>query len=261
MIAGGTDLVIALRKGDLTPSCLIDITQIPELRRIEEEDGRISIGAAVTHSELASSPLLRRYAKVLSDAAGKVGSPQIRNVGTIGGNIVNASPAADTLPPLMVLNAVAHVISKEEEARFPLHQLFRGPYETKLKSHEILVKVSFPKLSPEKRTSFVRLARREGMAISRMSVAVVLEKEDAKELLKEIRISVGSVTPTPQRIKEAEVLLEGMVPDEGRLKQAAKKVSEVMIQHSGIRPSTSYKAPVIEGLFLRAVREALEQKE
>jgi CO/xanthine dehydrogenase FAD-binding subunit len=257
LIAGGTDLVIALRNGDLKPSCLIDVTSIPELRRIEERNGMIFIGAASTHSEIASSSIIRKYGRVLSDAVSEIGSPQIRNVGTIGGNIVNAAPAADTLPPLMVLDAVAQVTSREGEREVPLHLLFKGPYETNLKPDEILVSVSFKKLSSDIKTGFVRLARREAMAIARMSVAIVLQREKGKRQIKEVRISLGSVTPTPQRITDVEAILRGKTPDEERLKIASKKISEVMIQHSGVRPTTSYKAPVVEALFMRGFRQAL----
>src|SRR4030042_7161437 len=115
IIAGGTDLVIGLRNGDHAPPCIIDITRIKELRKIEEMNGSVFIGAATTHSEIVSSSLVKKYGRILSDAASDMGSPQIRNVATIGGNIVNASPAADTLPPLMVLNAMGKVVSKEGE--------------------------------------------------------------------------------------------------------------------------------------------------
>ncbi|HJX60597.1 MAG TPA: xanthine dehydrogenase family protein subunit M [Thermodesulfobacteriota bacterium] len=257
LIAGGTDLVIALRKGDLKPSCLIDVTNIPELRKIEEQNGMIFIGAAATHSEIASSSIIKKYGRILSDAVAEIGSPQIRNVGTIGGNIINASPAADTIPPLMVLDAVAQVTSREGEKEVPLYLLFKGPYGTNLKPYEILVNVSFKKLSSDIKTSFVRLARREAMAIARMSVAVILQREKGKRQIKEVRISLGSVTPTPQRITDVEAILRGKTPDEERLKIASRKISEVMIQHSGVRPTTSYKAPVVEALFMRGFRQAL----
>jgi CO/xanthine dehydrogenase FAD-binding subunit len=257
LIAGGTDLVIGLRNGDLKPQYLIDITHITELREIEEKDGKISIGAAVTHSEIALSPLVRKYGSVLSDAAAEIGSPQIRNLGTIGGNIINASPAADTIPPLMVLDAIGKVVSKEGEKEVPLHRLLKGPYESNLKPHEVLAQVTFQKLSSEARTSFVRLARREAMAIARMSVAIIMFVEKKSSLIKDVRISVGSVTPTPQRMVEAEALLKGKKPDKERLKITSRKVSEAMIQRAGVRPSTPYKAPVVEALFLRGMKKAL----
>lgn len=256
IIAGGTDLVIGLRNGDLSPRCLIDITRIEALRKIEEKEGMVFIGAGVTHSELASSPIIRKFGKVLSEAASWVGSPQIRNLGTIGGNIINASPAADTVPPLMALDAIGRVVSKEREKELPLCQLFSRPYETTLKPHEILVQVRFPELPSSTKSSFVRLARREAMAIARMSVAIVLQLEKGR--IEDIRISVGSVTPIPQRISEAEAVLKGKFPDEEGLQLAAGKVSETMIHQSGMRPSTSYKRPVVGALFIRAMKEALE---
>ncbi len=257
LIAGGTDLVIGLRNGDQNPHLIIDVTGIEGLRKIEEKGGTISIGAAVTHSEIASSPLINKLAKVLSDAASEIGSPQIRNLGTIGGNIVNASPAADTLPPLMVLNARGKVVSKEGERQIPVYQLFEGSYETNLKPHELLVEVTFPRLSRGTRSSFLRLARRDAMAIARMSVAIVLEMEKRTKRIKDIRIAAGSVTPTPQRFSEAEDFLRKKLPDDNALREAALKVSEAMINQTGIRPSTSYKRPVIEALFIRAMKKAL----
>jgi len=257
IIAGGTDLVISLRNGDLRPRCLIDITRLEELREIEERDGMIFVGAGVTHSEVVSSPLVARYGKLLSEAACKIGSPQIRNLGTLGGNIVNASPAADTLPPLMVLDAVGKVISKQGEKEVPLRQLFNRPYETSLKPYEILTQVRFPKLPSSARSSFIRLARREAMAIARMSVAVILQFE--KGLIEDIRISVGSVTPTPGRMSDAEAVLKGKLPNEEGVQVAARKVSETMIRQSGIRPSAAYKRPVVEALVIRAIRKAIEE--
>jgi CO/xanthine dehydrogenase FAD-binding subunit len=257
IIAGGTDLVISLRNRDHTPNVIVDVTKIEELQKIEERNGTISVGAAVTHSEISSSPLIKKYAKVLSDAASEIGSPQIRNLGTIGGNIINASPSGDTIPPLMVLRAVGRIISKKGEREAPLYQLFKGPYETNLKHHELLTQVIFQKLRSDTRSSFLRLARRNAMAIARMSVAIVLRLE--KNRIEEIRIAVGSVTPTPQRFSEVETFLKGKAPNGEILQKASLMVSEMMIHQSGIRPSTSYKRPVVEALFMRAMREALER--
>jgi CO/xanthine dehydrogenase FAD-binding subunit len=256
IVAGGTDLVIGLRNGDQKPQTLIDITRIEELQKIEEKNGTISIGAAVTHSEIASSSLVKKYGKVLSDAASEIGSPQVRNLGTIGGNIINASPAADTIPPLMVLNATGRIVSKEGDRQLPFYQLFKSPYETNLRPHELLLQITFQKISLDMRSSFVRLARRDAMAIARMSVAVILQIE--KNRIEDVRIAVGSVTPTPQRMSEAETFLKGKSPNEESLQKASLKVTETMIRQSGIRPSTSYKRPVVEALFIRAMRKALE---
>jgi len=257
VIAGGTDLVIGLRNGDQNPQLLMDITNLKELRGIEESYGTLSIGAAVSHSEIASSPLVRQYGNVLSDAASEIGSPQIRNLGTIGGNIVNASPAADTLPPLLVLDATGKVASQEGEREVPVAQLIKGPYETTLQPHEILVRITFKKLPKNMKGCFVRLARREAMAIARMSVALLIQMQEGQ--VKDIRIAPGAVLPTPQRLEGVEEFLKGRFPDGELLRAASRKVSETMIRRSGLRPSTSYKAPVVEALFVRAMRMALEE--
>ena len=257
VIAGGTDLVIGLRNGDQNPQLLMDITNLKELRGIEESDGTLSIGAAVSHSEIASSPLVRQYGNVLSNAASEIGSPQIRNLGTIGGNIVNASPAADTLPPLLVLDATGKVASQEGEREVPVAQLIKGPYETTLQPHEILVRITFKKVPKNMKGCFVRLARREAMAIARMSVALLIQMQEGQ--VKDIRIAPGAVLPMPQRLEEVEEFLKGRFPDGELLRVASRKVSETMIRRSGIRPSTSYKAPVVEALFVRAMRMALEE--
>lgn len=257
VIAGGTDLVISLRNGILKPEILIDVTHLPELRRIEERGDWISVGAAVTHSELSISSMVQTYGRILSEASSQIGSPQIRNVGTIGGNIVNASPAADTIPPLMVLEAKAEILSKVEKKEVPFASLFKGPYQTVLQPQEILVSISFKKLPLSMKSIFFRLARREGMAIARMSVAVILQREG--DLMKEVRISVGAVTPVPMRMREAESLLENQRFDPYRLKVASQRVSSEMIAQSGIRPSTSYKKPVVEALVERSIRKAFEE--
>lgn len=257
VVAGGTDLVIRLRQGKEKPSLLIDITNLKELQGIEETDGSISIGAAVSHSEIGASPLVKQYGGLLSEAASQIGSPQIRNLGTIGGNIINASPAADTLPPLLVLDAFGEVVSLEGKREVSLRQLLRGPYESTLRPNELLVRIFFKKISPKMSSSFIRLARREAMAIARMSLALLLRIEDGK--IRELRFAPGAVLPIPERLKEIEEFLEDQSPEEELLKRASQKVSEAMIRRSGIRHSTSYKAPVLGTLFLRAMRKALEQ--
>jgi CO/xanthine dehydrogenase FAD-binding subunit len=151
------------------------------------------------------------------------------------------------------------VVSKDGEKQVPIYQLFRGPYETSLKPHELLVQVIFQKLSSSVRSSFVRLARRNAMAIARMSVAIVLEIEKQNKRIKDIRIAAGAVTPRPQRFLEAEEFLCGKSPDEETLQKASLKISEMMINRTGIRASTPYKRPVIEALFMRGMKRALER--
>ena len=256
IIAGGTDLVISLRKGESRPQILIDVTRIPELRRIEEAGGKIRIGAAVTHGEIASSRLIQQYGKVLSDAASWVGSPQIRNLGTIGGNIANASPAADSLPPLMVLEATGRVLSSGRDKEVPLSDLFSGPYQSSLNPDELLVQVSFPKLAPDFRTGFVRLARRAAMAIARMSVAVVLRMIRGENRIEEVRISAGAVTPTPHRMSEAESILTGKNPEDSKVLAQAK---EVLMKEISPRSRAGYRRHITGYLFEEGLRALLSK--
>ncbi len=257
VIAGGTDLVIRLRSGEEKPDRLVDVTFLEDLKGIRETDDAITIGATVSHSEIASSPLIRRYGEVLSEAASQIGSPQIRNLGTIGGNIINASPAADTLPALMVLEAVGEVVSSEGIREVPVRQLIKGPYESALTSNELLVRIVFKKLPQDVKGSYIRLARREAMAIARMSVALLVQIVDGK--IRDFRFAPGAVLPVPDRLEEVETFLKGRSPEEETLKSASKKATEAMIKRSGVRPSTSYKAPVMEALFCRAMRKGLER--
>jgi CO/xanthine dehydrogenase FAD-binding subunit len=160
---------------------------------------------------------------------------------------------------LMVLNASANVVSSGRVRELPLSELFQGPYQSCLNSGELLVEVSFPKLASDFRTGFIRLVRREAMAIARMSVAVVIRMARGEDRAEEVRISVGAVTPTPHRMSEAESILKGKTPDEETMKKAAQCISKKMIRWSGVRASTAYKAPVVEALFLRCMRQALEE--
>ncbi|MBS7638714.1 xanthine dehydrogenase family protein subunit M, partial [Candidatus Bathyarchaeota archaeon] len=165
-IAGGTDLIPTMREGALRVRNLVDLTLIGELRGIWERGGEILIGAATTLSQLERSKTISERAPALWKAAGSIGSVQIRNLGTIGGNLCNASPAADTAPPLLTLNAVAEIASEDGTKTMPLQSLFKGPKLNTLKPSELLTYIRFP-IPPENAgMSFQRLGRRRGHTIS-----------------------------------------------------------------------------------------------
>lgn len=260
IIAGGTDLIVELRAlaaGGDGPERVLDITPIKSLRGIREEGRRVAIGALATHGEVASSALTTRNAPLLAKACSTVGALQHRNVATIGGNIINASPAADSVPALIALDAEVTFASKRGERTALLRDIFVKPYETDIAADELLVSVRFEKLPEGARTSFHKLARRNALAIARMNVAVVIVLEGGK--IAEARIAPGSATPMPDRIAIAEEVLLGKEPSEELFRLAGEKVSEEMIQRSGVRWSTPYKKPVIEALTARALREAVEK--
>lgn len=262
VVAGGTDLVVELRGlsagGKNGAKYVLDITPIDALRGITEDDRVISIGALTTHREITESPLIGKCAPFLSAACSTVGATQHRNAATVGGNIINASPAADSVPPLIALNAEAIFVSKRGERKSLLREIFVKPYMTNIEPDEILASIRFSRLPQGARTSFVKLGRRNALAIARMNIAVVIVIEG--ETIAEARISPGSTTPTPDRIEGAEKVLIGKKPTEELFRLAGERVSEEMIKRSGIRWSTPYKKPVIEALTARALKDAMGWK-
>lgn len=258
ILAGGTDLLIELRKdqGFEELEVVINIAHLVELIYIHEDGDWIRIGANTPHIDLVKSTLLQKQVSALPDAARTVGSPQIRSRGTIGGNIMNASPAADVVPVLVALDAILTFRSAQGERQVAITEIFEKPYQTNIPPEELLVEIAFRKLPPTAKSAFIKLGRRNALAIARMNVAVVIDQgEDG--IIQDIRIAPGSTTPKPTRIKIAEGVLLGHKPTEELIERAGFKVSEEMINLSGYRWSTDYKNPVIEVLTCRGIRKAL----
>ncbi|AZR72584.1 hypothetical protein BBF96_03790 [Anoxybacter fermentans] len=258
VVAGGTDLIVELRKdeGPKDLEVVINIAHLDDLNYIKDDGEWVRIGAATPHAKVVKSGLIQKEIPALAYAANSVGSPQIRNRGTIGGNIMNASPAADTVPVLVALDAVLTFRSVSGKRRVPITDIYVKPYKTNVPPEELLVEVSFKKLPATASSAFIKLGRRNALAISRMNVAVILDR-DAEGVIKDIRIAPGSTTPVPSRIKCAEEVLLGKKPTDELIELAGSKVSEEMIRISGYRWSTEYKKPVIEALTRRGIRKAL----
>ena len=260
VIAGGTDLMVQIRDEDkkwANIKYVIDIAHLKEMKYIKEDDDSICIGALSSHTDIVKSQILQKYAPFFCEASSTVGSPQIRNMGTIGGSIGNASPASDPVPPLIALDAEVKVVGTSGERIVSLKSIFANSYKTTLKVDEIITEVSFKKIPIEAKSVFLKLGRRKALAISRMNVAVVVVV-DSKGVVSDIRIAPGCIFATPDRVKIAEDVLLGKVPTRELLVEAGKKVSEEMINRTGIRPSTEFKKPAIESLTTRALSQALE---
>ncbi len=255
VLAGGTDVLIELRRGSgKAPAILLDIARLAALSGITESNGSITVGPLTTHADLMRSELVRKFAPLLSAAAAAIGSPQIRARGTIGGNVMNAAACADTVPALLALGATVTLQSRSGSRELQLADLFVKPYQTKAAPGELLAAIRFPRLSPAARSAFIKLGRRNALAISRLSVAAILEL-GRDGTITEARIVPGAVFPTWQRVKAAEQILIGQQPSGQVFTAAGHKVSEEMIKATGRRWSTGYKEPVIAVL----VRRALEQ--
>ncbi|MCX5862632.1 MAG: xanthine dehydrogenase family protein subunit M [Deltaproteobacteria bacterium] len=254
VLAGGTDLMIAIRRGDITNKYVLDVSRLEELRKVEIVDGRLFTGAALTYTEIMNDPTVLSFAPVLVQAASCVGSLQIRNVGTLGGNVANASPAGDAVTALTVHDAKVEIVGATASRREPLADVIIGPYRTTLKPGELITRFELQPLGQGYRFTFKRIARRRSLSIARINIAAVGQVHP-NGLVKDLRLSVGSATPQPSRMTSAEETLCGMIPNWSLIKEAAKKVSTEMIRRSGVRPSTEYKKPAVEGLVIKALAE------
>lgn len=255
VLAGGTDLMVALRAGKIAPCAVVDVTSLPELREIREEvDGSLLIGAAVPHAVLAGSALVRRLAPALGRASSMVGSVQIRNLGTVGGNAANASVAGDTLPALAALEATFEVAGPAGRRSLSVGDFFRAPGRTALAQADVLTAIRVPR-HPEHGCGFLKVGRRRAVAISRLSVAVL-----ANPSMGFARVAVGAVFPKPTRLTEAEEALRRGF-DEEAVREAGRAAEAAVRAVSGGRASMAYKLPVVRAAVARTAKDALAGRE
>ncbi|MGZ5503569.1 MAG: FAD binding domain-containing protein [Chthoniobacterales bacterium] len=253
VFAGGTDLLIEFRRPSAKlPKVVLDVSGVGELSGIVESNDGILIKTLTTHSELMRSETLRKFAPLLASAAASIGSPQIRNRGTVGGNIMNASACADTVPPLIALGATVTLQSKAGCREMDLASLFLKPYQTKARPDELLTAIRFSKRPPDAHSAFIKLGRRKAVSITRLSVAAILQTGDDGKIV-DARIVPGAAFPTWRRATEAEQILIGAKSTEKLFTAAGQKVSEAMIRETGRRWSTEYKEPVLAVLVRRAL--------
>jgi CO/xanthine dehydrogenase FAD-binding subunit len=261
VIAGGTDLIIQLKKKEVTARCLVDISNLEELKGIELEDGVIRIGACVTHQELASSSLIWERATALAEGASQLGSPQIRNMGTVGGNIVNAQPAADTVVPLMALEAEVEVATATGIRREPLAGIYVGPGQCTVDpTAEILTAVRFRALGPNQGSAFERLAKRRALSLPILNAAVVVTLNDRGDSFQEVRLAVGPVAPTPFRARRAEEALRGAAIDSQAIAAALELAAqEAQPRTNPVRGSEEYRRQMVKVLLRRAIERAVKE--
>ena len=256
VVAGGTDVMVDLRSGALQARYLLDVSRLSELKGIKSEGDELRVGAGVTLSEIYDSKTLSRLAPALQKAAFIFASKQIRNVATIGGNVGNASPSADTLPPLIIHEAKAVLRNINGERVVPIEDLSTGPYKSALSENELIIRFI---LRPVEGmfTDFQKIARRKELAIARISMAVLADKDETGRI-SFVRLALGSSTPTPRRMQTVEDFLMGKQPNEALLWEAGQIMTERMIEISGRRPSTDYKEKAVQGLFVRMLYPLVE---
>ncbi len=259
IISGGTDVLIDLRNGDLPEETelVLDISSLGELKGVRVEDSMVHIAGATLLAEIAGDERLRERCGVLAEAADSVGSQQIRNRGTIGGNIVTAAQCADTAPPLMVLEATVVLKSAEGSREVPIGEFFTGPKSTAVEPTELVSEIVFPLPGKTMRGTFEKLIRREAVAKSRLGVCLLVDrKKDGT--IGEARLSIGSSLPTHGRFPTVEKMLAGKKADAKLLHEAGIEAGEYMVRIGGYRWSTDYKMPVVQSLTERCLKRVLE---
>jgi len=246
IVAGGTDLILEL-EANLRPDvhALVDVSRIPGLNQISlDEDDIIHIGPMVTHNHCVASKLIREQALPLAEACWMVGAPQIRNRGTVAGNLITGSPANDTISPLMALNASVTLRSKRGERVVPLTKFFKGVRKTDLAVDEMLIDIHFPALDPKtQRGTFYKSGLRRAQAISVVNVSTVLTF--AGDTVRTAAITLGSGAPTIIHAEEAEAFLVGKKLDESTIQQASALVEKAAKPIDDLRGSAKYRSYMV----------------
>ena len=258
LIAGGTDLVLDLSHNRLEGvETLIDITRIPDLKVIKFEAGVVSIGAAVTLSEIIQSRELHARVPVLQEAALQIAGPQIRNLATIGGNIINASPAADMTPPLLVLDSTVSILQADQKSReVPLCDFLISNRKVRLEHGEIVTGFHFASPQPAAKIYFRKVQPRRSMAIAMLNIAVFLRL--AENQIEEVRIAMGAVAPTAVRLRNVERALQGLSINQADDPQHYAGIRDDIVPISDFRASRDYRLKVAQNLARQAVLDLLE---
>jgi carbon-monoxide dehydrogenase medium subunit len=251
VIAGGTDLILRMRDRVLTPDLLVDLRRIP-LAKIACTEAGMRIGPSVSLSQILAHDELAKLYPALTEACRPFAGPPIRNRATIGGNIVNASPAADLAPPLMAYDARLVLSSQSGDRELALDEFFTGPGQTVLAPDEILTEIRLPKMPANTAAHFIKLGQRRSMAISIVNLSTRLSL-DADAVVTEARIVLGAVAPTPMRAVQAEKVLIGTKMTAELIDRAAQMASEDISPISDVRGSGAYRRRMARVLSRRAL--------
>jgi CO/xanthine dehydrogenase FAD-binding subunit len=249
LLAGGTDLVRSMRWDGLAPDAIIDLGGVRELAGVREEGGRLLVGAATTLTEVQTDPLILRHAPCLAQAAATMGSVQIRNIATIGGNIANASPCGDTIPVLLALEATVRVLRPDgSTSERPVREVVTGYESTSLAHDEVITHVLFAPLPASCRSAFVKIGSRTTVTIARLSMAVVVEHDPQSGVLGAPRVGLGALGETAFREAALETFLDGRRADGETASLFAEACTAAVQRAIPGRYSLPYKQAAAVGL-------------
>jgi carbon-monoxide dehydrogenase medium subunit len=252
LVAGGTDVLVELQRGVRPAETLIDLSAIPGLKYVRDENGTIRLGALATHNDVVASAACRERALPLAQACWEVGAPQIRTRGTIVGNVVTASPANDTIVPLVALGAEVVLASRENERVMPIQEFYLGVRRTAIRANELLREIRFPALKANERGLFVKLGLRRAQAISVVSIALVIALEG--ENVSNARIALGCLAPTVVRAPTAEAFLQGKRLSPEVCAEAGRLACEDVRPIDDLRGSAAYRLATLATLVAEGLR-------
>lgn len=255
VVSGATDLIVQVLEKKKEPHALLDISHLDELRYIKEENGSIRIGPLTTHRAIEKAALIRRAAPLLCEAAFLVGSPQIKNIATIGGNIANASPVADSIPPLMVLGAVLTLRSRSAERCVPVAEFFTGPGKTVLRPDELLVDISFNRPGAGEVSFYERLGQRRLLSISKVGVAFRAKVE--RKRMSGVAVALGAVAPTVIMAPRTAAFLEGKSYSTELAAEAAGIAEGESRGITDLRSTADYRNKMAGALLLRGLARVM----
>ena len=255
VIAGGTDLLIQYYDRLYEINGWLDLKNIKELKDIRINKNQMEIGAMVTHTQLEKSEDIKKYFPILGQAAADIGSPQIRNRGTIGGNIVNASPAGDLLAPLMAYWAKFKLLSGKDETLVPAENFFLGPKKTILRTDQLLIQIILP--LPKKKTygCWIKIGKRKALIIATITLALVVEMAEDNKIVKDVRTCLGSVAPTPIEIKEIREKMIGKKFSELDFAELGRIIEDKISPIDDIRGTREYRKDVAKNIMINALEE------
>jgi CO/xanthine dehydrogenase FAD-binding subunit len=260
ILAGGTDLLVQMKKNDIRPDYLVDLKRIPDLSGIQyNKNEGLHLGALTTISEIESSIDIRKNFPILSEVAKVIGSVQVRNRGTIGGNLCRAAPSADFAPILIVMNAKVKIMGKEGEGTADIKEFFIGPGETILKPNEILKEIRIPNSKNLGAAVYLRHGPRQTMDLSVVGAAVFIAINKIDMVCKDLKIALGSVAPTPIRAKKAEEIILGKKVTQSLIEESAKIAAQETSPISDVYGPAWYKKEVVVVLVRRAILQAIKK--
>ena len=252
-LAGGTDLMVQLEADVVEPpAAVLDLSRLSELKGVSTDGYDVTIGALTTYTELRYSPVLSARLPALAEAAATIGAAQIQNRGTIGGNVCNASPAGDSLPVLLAVDATFDVGSATGEREIAAREFWTGYRQTALRDDELLLRVRFP-VERARRTRFRKVGTRAAQAISKVVMALSYRDDDGT--WRDVRLALGSVAATTIRARETEAVLEGSRPGESVAGAAAATLAEEIAPIDDVRSTAGYRRSVSARVLHRLLRE------